>query len=208
MKWLKFLFPNNDGSNFFKYGKLGWPSLKCWTIISWSLEFVKDEITLQLAFWVCPFEALLPKIYKPSRSQAQPIIFPISISWNSQWLGKNLVTVQIFSDFAYREQVPRKLGNMKNKEQSKAIRNNDTPFTSHRWVRTINYFNFITLRTRLIRVKKSYITGHVIGWPGGDNPWVWLWKSIQGFGTYTFMGNETWSYSGCTRRITCEEFLK
>ena len=35
-------------------------------------------------------------------------------------------TVQIFSDFAYREQVTRKLGNMKNREQSKAIWKNDT----------------------------------------------------------------------------------
>ena len=41
-------------------------------------------------------------------------------------------TVQIFSHFAYREHVTRKLGNIKDKEQSKVIRKNETPFTSHR----------------------------------------------------------------------------
>ena len=88
-------------------------------------------------------------------------------------------TVQIFSDFAYREQLTCKLGNMKNKEQFKAIRKNDTPFTSHQWVRTISYFNFITLRTRLIRVKESYITSHVIECVGVDNPWVYFEKAFK-----------------------------
>ena len=81
-------------------------------------------------------------------------------------------TIQIFSNFTYKEQVTCKLGNMKNKEQSKAIRKNDTPFTNHKLERTISYFNLLTLKTRLIRMKKSYTTGHVIKCTIVNNPGV------------------------------------
>jgi len=94
---LEFLFLNNNGNNFSRSVKFGWPNRKCQSmarLLELGIETLK-EVLLQLKLPTCRFrpwrEWVLERRYNPEYCLALPIVLLISKSWNSHSFLENLV---------------------------------------------------------------------------------------------------------------------